>query len=112
MESLETKLARIEEKQESMRLQLARLISHFESEQRVYNGHGKRLDLVDKLFERLDLDVKECRKILFDGVVGLAVRMDRIEQREQGSKNRITIWISIISLLLSLAIFLMNMKAA
>jgi chaperonin cofactor prefoldin len=101
-ESTETRLARLEEYRQNVKDQLGRIISHLESEQRVYGGHGKRIDLMEKLFEKMQRDNEIVERLLRDDEKGLSVRMDRIEQQQKSSSARIERWISILAVILSL----------
>lgn len=107
-ESIETRVVRLEEYRQNVKDQLGRLVSQMESEQRVYGGHGKRLDLMEKLFEKMQRDIEVYDKILRNGGVGLSIRMDRIEQRDQGSKNRIGLWLSIAAVIVSVLNFIIS----
>lgn len=75
---------------EDLKNQMNRFIAHLESEQRVYGGHGKRLDLMEKLYESSQKLIEKLDAIVRNGNGGLQLRVDRIEQREADRQSRFT----------------------
>lgn len=77
--------------------QLNRLSSHVESEQRVYGETSKRVSLLEKVIESQQKLIDKLDSIIRNGNGGLQLRVDRIEQREDQSKQRLTMWLAIAS---------------
>lgn len=77
----ETQLALLQERFENLKIQQGRLVSHFESEQRVSVSQGKRIDDALRRVEHLEKE----------------------QDRQRGeNKHTAYIWISIISVIISL----------
>lgn len=69
----------LEERIENLKIQLLRLMSHIESEQRVSNNHDQRIISHDKWINRMQVEIDGHDKILSNGE-GLVVKMDRLIQ--------------------------------
>lgn len=89
------KLLLLEKSNEHLEVQLKRLISHVESEQRVTGNISKRVDQVEKLTDKHE-------KMLINTGQGLMFRIDRIEQRSENSKSSLNTWLSVFALIISL----------
>jgi hypothetical protein len=87
MDSIETRLAVIEERVRDNKDQIGRTSSHVVSEQRVSHNHEKRIDALEKGLERLDKRHVVYDTILFNAGVGVVVKLDRIIQRELQKEN-------------------------
>jgi len=105
---LETRLIILEERSENARLQIARFVSHLESEQRVTGNISKRVDMCEKMIGNAEHQIEMMDKILLNGNGGLVVRIDRLEQRNDGNKNRLVLIISIASTLISLITLILH----
>jgi hypothetical protein len=77
--------------------QLHRLSSHVESEQRVYGETSKRVTLLEKVVDVQQKLIDKLDSIVRNGNGGLQLRVDRIEQREDLGKQRLTMWLAIAS---------------
>jgi hypothetical protein len=77
--------------------QINRIIAHVESEQRVYNGTAKRVDMLDRLFDNQQKLLEKLDGILRNGNGGLQLRVDRLEQKEKENRIRLTMWLAILS---------------
>lgn len=77
--------------------QLSRLSSHVESEQRVYGETSKRVTLLEKVVDVQQKLIDKLDSIIRNGNGGLQLRVDRIEQREDQGKQRLTMWLAIAS---------------
>ncbi len=100
--SPETELALIKQQCENLDTQLKRLVSHLESEQRVYGETSRRVGDLNHSIQTMQKLIEKLDSIIINGGNGLLMRVDRIEQREKESKNRIFMWVSIASVLISL----------
>lgn len=93
----ETELELLKQECTHLKDQMNRLISHVESEQRVYGQHGKRIDQQERTITNLQTLVDKLDNILRNGNGGMQLRVDRLEQREKESRLRLTMWLSIAS---------------
>lgn len=93
----------------NLKTQIERLVSHVESEQRVYGQHGKRIDQHERTMTTLQTLVDKLDNILRNGNGGLQLRVDRLEQREKESRIRLTMWLSIASGAVGLLSLIMQM---
>lgn len=101
--NMEIELALLKQKSDDLHLQMQRFVSHLESEQRVYGATSKRVDQLETRAKRIEDIQDKHDSILRNGGNGLVVRVDRLEQRDKESGQNLYKWISIISLLSSLA---------
>lgn len=76
----ETQIAIILERLENLKYQQGRLVSHFESEQRVSVSQGKRVDDALRRIEYLER---------------------QLEKQEARNKDRLSVWISILAVIVS-----------
>ena len=74
----ETQIAIILERLENLKYQQGRLVSHFESEQRVSVSQGKRVDDALRRIEYLER---------------------QLEKQEARNKDRLSVWISILAVI-------------
>lgn len=79
----ETQLAIHDVEIDHLKEQQKRFQSHLESEQRVYGGHGKRLDYQEKWIDRIQSEVDKHDKMLLNSGEGLALKIDRVIQKEE-----------------------------
>lgn len=92
---------KINERLHNVELQVARLVSHMESEQ----GTFARIQAgVDENFRRLTLIIDRHDKIIFgDGTPGMVTKQDRLEQAENTRRWHFgVIWAGIVGLLLKM----------
>lgn len=101
--SPETELALLKQHCENLDIQLKRFIAHLESEQRVYGETSRRVGDLNHSIQTMQKLIEKLDNIVINGGNGLLMRVDRIEQRENESKNRLFMWVSIASVLISLA---------
>lgn len=99
---METQIVLLQERLDNLKSQQARLISHFESEQRVSVSQGKRIDQNIRELERLQKDIEKLDKVVFNGGQGVSVRLDRLEQQQRANDNRTDRWIAVGAILISL----------
>lgn len=101
MNEAEAKIIILSERYDNMNLQICRFVSHLESEQRVTGNISKRVDMCEKMILNLEKNQELVDKILRNGN-GLVVRVDRIEQRNEGNRNKIALIFGIVSTLVSI----------
>jgi len=104
----EAKLAVIEEKINNIQTQIHRFVSHLESEQRVTGNISKRVDVAQTIIDELKRTNEVYDKILRNGGVGLSVRVDRLEKSSEGNKARVFMFMSIVSVLISITIMIIQ----
>lgn len=75
----EINIAVLEERINNLDLQIKRFIAHLESEQRVSQLHGRRIESQEKWVNRMQLEIDAHDKLLSNGE-GLIVKMDRLTQ--------------------------------
>lgn len=97
-----TELDFIKKDIENLNTQFNRFTAHLDSEQRVYGGIAKRVDLLEKLFESQQKLIDKLDQIIRNGGAGLQLRVDRIEQREGDNNNRYDRWIGVVGVLIAL----------
>lgn len=108
-ERLKHRIEVLTERNEGLGQQVKRLVSHAESEQRVYNGTSKRVDMIEKLFDGQQKLIEKIDGIVRNGGGGLQLRVDRIEQREKDNNNRTDRWIAIAGVVMALISIAMQM---
>jgi len=77
--------------------QLGRIVAHIESEQRTFAETGKRVSMLERIYESQQKLIDKLDSIIRNGNGGLQLRVDRIEQREDQGKQRLTMWLAIAS---------------
>lgn len=98
----------IDDKLEIFRLQQGRLKSDFESEQDNRAHLKQRVEDAIKQFEQLQYfktthqeEIQKFNRILFNEGRGIIFKVDRLIQQGEGSKNRLTLFISIAAIVIS-----------
>lgn len=98
-----TEIEFVEREIENLKIQFQRFSAHLESEQRVYGGTAKRVDLLEKLYESQQKLIDKLDQILRNGSGGLQLRVDRLEQSLQNNKANIAMLFGALGFLSQLA---------
>lgn len=98
----EVKLQNLEAEIKRLRIQQKRLVSHFQSEQRVYNETGKRVDQTVRDMERVKTELEKHDSMLRNNGTGLMFRVAEIQFKISNNKETLKTWMTIAALLLSL----------
>lgn len=100
-DNVEVRLRLVEVATENLDLQNKRFVSHLESEQRVSQNQGKLIDANTRTSETQQKILEKHELILLNSGRGILFRIDRLEQRNEGSKNRLYAILSIVSVIIS-----------
>lgn len=99
-------IALIHERQENLKSQVARFISHLESEQRVTGNISKRVDDANRNIETHAKQLEKYDSIIFNKGRGLIFDVDRLVRMSESNKDRgrfvITTTLSIAAIILSI----------
>lgn len=84
--------------------QLKRIVSHLESERRVYGQHGERLNTMEGTIKRMEERLLKYENIMFNKGSGVLFDLDRLKQDKHRKESSWPNIISIVSLLVSLGL--------
>jgi hypothetical protein len=87
----------IKKELENFDLQLKRFASHLESERRGQSETGKRCDQLVNTTQTMQLLLTKLDDIVRNSTGGMVMRVDRLEQRSNDNRMRLTMWLSIAS---------------
>lgn len=94
-----------------IRDQLARLVSHFDSESRAREHLKDRAANIEKTLIRIEEKMSQYDKVIYNGGTRIDVKVDRLEQANKHSRftwERIFLIINIIGMLALAAIEIFN----
>jgi hypothetical protein len=100
------RLAVLEEKVKSNDLQVRRMISHLESEQRVSGNHEKRIDTIERAAERLQKQADKYEAVLYNTGKGLIMDVKELQHSKKEARNLWRDIMAVSSFLLALALSL------
>ncbi len=94
----------LEERLEGNSIQTKRLISHIESEQRVSGNHEKRIDALEKSFDRMQKQIDKHEMVLYNTGKGLIVDVKELQTTRKESRNWWRDLLGIASFMIALAL--------
>jgi hypothetical protein len=108
----ESEKALVNEKLDNLKTQVARLISHFESEQRVTGNISKRVSETE-FYQKSHLEkIEKFERILLNEGKGMTYRIDRLERMIESKKDNTRVIIqnvlTVAALIISIIAILMK----
>ena len=103
MEQSEHDIILLQEKFKNHDDQLKHMIALYESEQRGRVVINKRIDQAEYTFKMNDELIKKHEKMLLNDGRGLSYEVDRLKRLQENKKSAVVTWISVLSLLTSMA---------